>query len=159
METEHQFHALGPPYKVFDSSFGHAKLLWLWLDSPGFLWVQRPHQPGENTWFAVRKECCQCCSMLAAIVISHWQLEFVSAEWVAKEHLDQCFSNFFVPLSRFHSWYRFHPQAWKSKGSIFHTFYLKKSIHTVVSNSVWWMSSIVFTKLWNIGRHFSEVQS
>jgi len=36
--------------------------------------------------------------MLAAIVISHWQLEFVSAEWVAKEHLDQFFSNFFVPF-------------------------------------------------------------
>jgi len=51
------------------------------------------------------------------------------------------------------------PQATttKTQGSIFKEFYLKKSIHTMVPSSVWWMWLAAFTKLRNLGRHFSEV--
>jgi len=47
----------------------------------------------------------------------------------------------------------------KTQSSIFKEFHLKKSLHTMVTSSMWWMCLAAFTKLRNIGRHFSEVQS
>jgi len=42
----------------------------------------------------------------------------------------------------------------QAPGSIFKDFYLKKSIHTMIPISVWWMCLVAFTKLRNIGIHF-----
>ena len=44
----------------------------------------------------------------------------------------------------------------QAQGSIFNYFYLKKLIHIMIATLV---RLTAFTKLRNIGRHFSEVQS